>query len=204
MPSPASSCPDRRKHASPASSGPGRLRITGGSWRSRRLAIAPVEGLRPTPDRAREMLCNWLTGHFEGARCLDAFAGTGALGFEALSRGAAHTTFLDASSLACQTLQTNLQTLGCTQAEVIRTDALTWTGRYEGAPFDLIFLDPPFGQGLIASVCEQLQHSRCLARNTTVYIETEPDLSTDCVPEHWTLWKEKAVGKVVCRLYRTH
>ncbi|MCY4472331.1 MAG: 16S rRNA (guanine(966)-N(2))-methyltransferase RsmD [Kistimonas sp.] len=192
-------CPSSRNASSRTEQG--RLRIVGGGWRSRRLCIAAAEGLRPTPDRAREMVCNWLGGLFEGARCLDAFAGTGALGLEALSRGADCATFLELSSPACQTLRANLVELECTRAQVICTDALSWLTQYTGQPFDLVFLDPPFGKGFIASVSEQLHVSACLARDAVIYVESERDLPQALLPQRWKLWKEKAVGQVMCRLY---
>ena len=133
-----------KRQATTGHAGTGRLRIVGGEWRSRQLPVADVEGLRPTPDRIRETLYNWLTGWVAGARCLDAFSGTGALGLEALSRGATYATFLEYSPVAARTLKENLTTLKCSKGEVIQTDANQWLNKPSPNPFDLIFLDPPF------------------------------------------------------------
>ncbi len=184
--------------------GAGKLRIIGGEWRSRQLPVAAVEGLRPTPDRIRETLYNWLTGWVAGTRCLDAFSGTGALGLEALSRGASHTTFLESSPVAARMLQDNLKTLKCSNASVENTDANLWlTGKPE-RPFGLVFLDPPFHKGMVSPVCHKLHDNGFLAENALVYIESEVTLGEPDVPAHWQLWKEKKAGQVACRLYKTY
>ncbi len=183
--------------------GAGKLRIVGGEWRSRQLAVAAVEGLRPTPDRIRETLYSWLTGWVPGARCLDAFSGTGALGLEALSRGASHTTFLEYSPAAVRTLRENLMALKCSNGEVIHTNANLWLNNKPAEPYNLIFLDPPFNKGMVAPVCQQLHDNGYLAEEGLVYIESEVALGLPVVPEHWQLWKEKTAGQVSCRLFRT-
>ena len=189
--------PQNSKHG-----GAGKLRIIGGEWRSRQLPVASVEGLRPTPDRIRETLYNWLTGWVPGARCLDAFSGTGALGLEALSRGATHTTFLEYSPVAARMLQSNLSTLNCKNAEVVHTDASLWLSKKADAAYDLVFLDPPFHKGFVAPICQQLNENGYLSENGLVYIESEVELGQPDVPANWQLWKEKTAGQVTCRLYR--
>ncbi|OQX36812.1 MAG: 16S rRNA (guanine(966)-N(2))-methyltransferase RsmD [Oceanospirillales bacterium LUC14_002_19_P2] len=182
--------------------GGGQLRIIGGTWRSRKLPVADVEGLRPTPDRVRETLFNWLTGWVDDARCLDAFSGTGALGLEALSRGASETVFLEYSAKAVQTLKSNLQALRADNAKVEQTDALQWLSRPALQTFNLVFLDPPFRKQLLQPVCEQLQSNGWLAQDALVYVEAEKELSPLPVPANWKLWKEKSAGQVISCLYR--
>ncbi len=193
-----------RKRKTISHSGAGRLRIIGGDWRSRQLPVASVEGLRPTPDRVRETLFNWLTGWVAGADCLDAFSGTGALGMEALSRGAALATFLEYSPVAARTLKENLATLKCTSAEVINTDACLWLAKPAASSYDLVFLDPPFNKGMLAPACRMLQKNGYLKANSVVYIEAESTLGQPDVPANWSLWKEKGAGQVVSRLYRVN
>ncbi len=196
-PSQSKASPQTTRHA-----GTGKLRIVGGEWRSRQLPVANVEGLRPTPDRIRETLYSWLTGWVAGARCLDAFSGTGALGLEALSRGAEHTTFIEYSPIAAKLLKENLAILKCTTGEVIHTDALQWLNQKATQPFNLVFLDPPFHKGMVAPVCEKLHSNGYLSDNALVYIESEVALGVPEVPAHWQLWKEKTAGQVTCRLFR--
>ncbi|CAM3605859.1 16S rRNA (guanine(966)-N(2))-methyltransferase RsmD [Parendozoicomonas haliclonae] len=182
--------------------GAGKLRIIGGEWRSRQLPVANLEGLRPTPDRIRETLFNWLTGWVAGARCLDGFAGTGAIGLECLSRGASQATFLEYSPVAAKLLKENLATLKCSSGEVVNTDALKWLEQKPAQPYNLIFLDPPFHKGMVAPVCEKLQANGYLSDNALVYIESEVTLGMPDVPKHWQLWKEKSAGQVSCRLFK--
>ena len=123
---------------------PNRIRIIGGTHRGRRLAFPDAAGLRPTPDRVRETLFNWLMPHLPGARCLDLFAGSGALGLEAVSRGAREVVLVDANPAVVKSLQENLRLLGETErARVIRSDALAFLRKETDAPFDIVFLDPP-------------------------------------------------------------
>ena len=185
-------------------SGAGRLRIIGGEWRSRQLPIPSAEGLRPTPNRIRETLYSWLTGWVPGARCLDAFSGTGALGLEALSRGAKHATFLEYSPVAVKALQSNLFALECSNAEVVHANASHWLSQTAKEPYDLVFLDPPFHKGFVAPICHSLAENGYLAESSLVYIESEVELGLPAVPESWQLWKEKTAGQVTCRLYQVN
>lgn len=128
---------------------PGQIRIIAGKWRSRRIAFVAHAGLRPTPDRVRETVFNWLGQQLDGYRCLDLFAGAGALGLEALSRGAASVTFVENHPAAVQKLRANLQLLGADNATVLRIDALEFLRSGAGhKQFDLVFLDPPFAANL--------------------------------------------------------
>ena len=137
--------------------GLGQLRIIGGEWGSRKLTFPDAPGLRPTPDRVRETLFNWLAMDVAGARVLDVFTGSGALFFEALSRGASMGLALDNSAAAIASLRQNLSMLNCTTGQVSQTDSLRHLENQTAEPFDLVFLDPPFHQGLLASACALLE-----------------------------------------------
>ncbi len=175
---------------------PGRLRIVAGNWRSRLLDIADVPGLRPTSSRIRETLFNWLTPGIHGARCLDLYAGTGALGLEALSRGAAEAVFVEKSRAAVATLEKNIQALGATTAFVYAGDAF---GYLQGEPrgqFDIVFLDPPFAADLLADLCRLLDETSVLARGAQVYIEEDRSRPDVTLPDGWRVTKSKQAGNV--------
>ena len=161
------------------------LRIIGGEWRSRRLRFPAIDGLRPTLDRVRETLFNWLQHDIEGARVLDAFAGSGALGFEALSRGAREVIFLEKNPKAAIQLKENLQALGAGNAQVWAGDALVWLDQ-NPEPYDLVFLDPPFGKELLQPALDRLT----LLPGALVYVEHESNL-TPVFPAHWDEYRCK-------------
>lgn len=200
--------PRRNNHSRPrktADSQPSFVRIIGGDWRSRKLAFPDSAGLRPTPDRVRETLFNWLQAYTAGAYCLDLFSGSGALAFETLSRGAAHATLIDASNQVCRSLKQNLLNLKTQKAEVLEVDALQWLASQKdgtGTRYDVIFLDPPFNQGLIEPICALLETNALLAADAMIYIESETSLGTPKVPNHWMLYREKRAGQVDYRLYK--
>lgn len=150
----------------------GSVRIIGGRWRGRKLAVAPRPALRPSPDRVRETLFNWLTPYLAGARCLDLFAGTGVLGFEAASRGAASATLLDNDHLVAAHLRDHAKLLGATEVTVIESDALAWLRSQEPTPYDIVFIDPPFGHGQIETAIDELQRG-WLGNHAWVYLEAE-------------------------------
>jgi 16S rRNA (guanine966-N2)-methyltransferase len=180
--------------------GPGnQLRIIGGRWRSRRLYFPGVEGLRPTPDRVRETLFNWLAPLIEGARCLDLFAGSGALGIEALSRGASEVVLVERQPLAVRQLRQNLARLGEASAQVIQANALVWLGG-PSRPFDVVFLDPPFGSNLLVPLCAALEQGGWLAEGARIYLESARDAQKLELPENWRLAREKTAGQVSYRL----
>ena len=175
---------------------PGRLRIVAGNWRSRLLDIADVPGLRPTSSRTRETLFNWLTAGIHGARCLDLYAGTGALGLEALSRGAAEAVFVEKSRAAAAMLEKNIQALGATTAFVHAGDAF---GYLQGEPrgqFDIVFLDPPFAADMLADLCRLLDETSALARGAKVYIEEDRSRPDVILPDGWQVTKSKQAGNV--------
>jgi 16S rRNA (guanine966-N2)-methyltransferase len=176
-------------------SGPGRLRIIGGRYRGRRLPIPDQPGLRPTADRVRETLFNWLTPALPGARCLDLFAGSGALGLEAASRGAGEVLLIERNELVVRQLRANVLTLDATIVQVIRADALAWLN---GAPrpFDLVFLDPPFADGLLAPACALLAGHGWLAPGARVYLETAARAGFPPLPAGWELIREGTAGEV--------
>jgi len=189
------------KRSKTGKSQPGRLRIVAGKWRSRLLDIADVPGLRPTSERIRETLFNWLSMRIYGARCLDLFAGTGALGLEALSRGAAEAVFVEQSARAVRTLQGNISRLEADGAEVVQADAFAWL---ETAPaaFDIVFLDPPFAADSLDELCRLLEQRDVLASDALVYIEQDRSRSEIELPEHWQLLKNKTAGNVRYMLAR--
>ncbi len=175
---------------------PGRLRIVAGNWRGRRLPIIEAEGLRPTSERVRETLFNWLMYSVQGTRCLDLFAGTGALGIEALSRGAAHCTFVELNKSVAALLRDNLDTLRADNARVITGDALNTVSGLQGASFDLVFLDPPFQLANVADVCHHVNESGILAKGARVYIEEDRNAAPLELPAGWTTEKTGHAGNV--------
>lgn len=174
----------------------GQLRIIGGEWRSRRLSFPDAPGLRPTPDRVRETLFNWLAPYVEGAKVLDLFAGSGAIYLEALSRGASLGLALDSSPLAVSSLRQHLATLRCTVGQVQQADALRFLESPTGERYDLVFLDPPFHQDLLQPACALLEEHAWLARDAWVYTESETAPSSLAMPGNWRLHREKKAGQV--------
>lgn len=178
------------------------LRIIAGEWRSRRFGFTEQPGLRPTPDRVRETLFNWLSGRIEGARCLDPFAGSGALTLEALSRGADYALACDSSRDVVNTLRGHLQTLQCTHADIEQQDALKLLEGRPEKPFDLVFLDPPFRQGLLAPSCAALEANGWLTDNAWIYTESELRPAELERPANWSPHREKRAGQVWYSLWQ--
>jgi len=185
----------------------GSCRIIGGKWRGRIIKFDPAEGLRPTTDRIRETVFNWLQPYIYQCRCLDVFAGSGALGFEALSRGAQHAVFIEQNIKTVKRLEDNIRTLAIDNASVYHQDALGWLQTTEavigeGDKFDLVFLDPPFNSDLLAKSCKLLDTSGCLAEDAIIYVEHNIDTAIE-IPENWVVLKEKKAGQVVYRLFES-
>ena len=179
---------------------PGKLRIVAGSLRGSKLAVPDRPGLRPTSDRVRETLFNWLMPVIEGARCLDLYAGTGALGIEAISRGAAACTFVESDRALARELRENLARLKVDHARVIEGDALAaLAGRSE--PFDIVFLDPPFGGDLWTASAERLESGGWLSASAWIYVEA-PAQAALALPVTWMLHRESQAGAVHFALYR--
>ncbi|CAA0080142.1 Ribosomal RNA small subunit methyltransferase D [Zhongshania aliphaticivorans] len=176
----------------------GTLRIIGGQWRSRKLQFHSAEGLRPTSDRIRETLFNWLGPHLHGARCLDLFAGSGALGLEALSRYAAHCDFVDTEANSCQQIRKHIATLHCQNAKVHCQTAIAFLENH-AFNYDIIFLDPPFHKDLLAPTVEALA-SKNLVNGTLIYLETGRDEALPALPPQWQIIKDKQAGQVSYRL----
>lgn len=184
-------------------SGMGEVRIIGGDFRGRKLPVLDGEGLRPTSDRVRETLFNWLQFDLAGGVFLDAFSGSGALGMEALSRGAQRVVFLEKSPKVAAQLTANLHTLGVTdRAEVVCTDSLNWLQQPTKEVFDGVFLDPPFGQNLLEPSLEALQDFAWLSSQAWCYLEQEKSLIWPKLPEKWSWYKDKTTSQVRFGLLR--
>ncbi|MEX2515324.1 MAG: 16S rRNA (guanine(966)-N(2))-methyltransferase RsmD [Gammaproteobacteria bacterium] len=184
---------DRGRGINPEKS-PGRIRIIGGQWRSRQLPVPDRPGLRPTPDRLREALFNWLQDCIQGARCLDLFAGSGALGFEAASRGAAGVVLVERDPALVHTLEEQVSVLQAAQMQVRCSDALRWLNQPQD-PFDIIFLDPPFGTDLLPQCLDLIASNAMLRTGGRVYVETSLN---DVPPEtdQWMQIKQTRAGQV--------
>lgn len=178
----------------------GHIRIIGGQWRGRKLPVPDHQGLRPTTDRVRETVFNWLAPVIQQACCLDCFSGSGALGLEALSRYAASATLLEMARPVAQQLEKNRQTLAAANARIINTNTLNWLAQ-PGEPYDIVFIDPPFRQGLAEDTCTLLEKNHWLADDAWIYVESEMERGMLTVPYNWQLHREKIAGQVAYRLY---
>ena len=176
--------------------GSNQLRIIGGEWRGRKLRFPDAPNLRPTPDRVRETIFNWVMPVVQGARCLDLFAGSGALGLEALSRGAAFTTFVDSHKKVTQALQAHLDLLNANdKAEVLQMDSVKFL-KNTAQPYDLVFLDPPYHLDFMEKVVALLENNGWLTNNAMLYLEIEKRQSLPELPSNWQQLKEKTAGEV--------
>jgi 16S rRNA (guanine966-N2)-methyltransferase len=183
---------------------PHELRIIGGLWRGRRWQFPANDALRPTPDRVRETLFNWLAPRIQQAACLDLFAGSGALGLEALSRGAGSVLFVEQDSATADALQNRIADWQRSQAtvgtgRVERADAMRWIALRRAAtqpPFDIVFLDPPFAAGLLARCCELLATGAWLAEGALIYVECPARDPLPALPAGWAWLRSKAAGEV--------
>ena len=184
------------KRKSDNKSQPGRLRIVAGNWRSRLLEIADVPGLRPTSARIRETVFNWLAPRIDGARCLDLFAGTGALGLEALSRGATACDFVEKSSKAAKTLRRNIASLEAKSATVFEGSAEKFLEQPGATKYEIVFLDPPFAAAMLADLCRLLEASEVLAGGARIYVEEDRNQPMFDMPDGWQVLKSKESGNV--------
>lgn len=178
----------------------GQIRLIGGQWRGRKLPVPHSPGLRPTTDRVRETLFNWLAPMIQGARCLDCFAGSGALGIEALSRYAGSATLLEFERPVAQQLERNLALLNAQNGQVVNVNALNWLAK-SGTPHEVVFLDPPFRKGILQDTITLLDTQGWLADEAWIYIESEVEHGASPVPASWRLYREKIAGQVAYRLY---
>ncbi|MDR2225918.1 16S rRNA (guanine(966)-N(2))-methyltransferase [Providencia rettgeri] len=184
----------------PQSAPLGQIRIIGGKWRGRKLPVRDSEGLRPTTDRIKETLFNWLMPVIRDARCLDCFAGSGSLGFEALSRFAQNVTFIELDKQNAQLLTENKARLQADDATVITNSSLTVLSQ-QGAPFDVVFIDPPFRKGLLNETIQLLEKNQWLADESWIYVESEAESPLTDLPANWQLHREKIAGQVAYRLF---
>jgi 16S rRNA (guanine966-N2)-methyltransferase len=188
----------------PAPTGRNSVRIIAGAWRGRRIHFPDMPGLRPTPDRVRETLFNWLQHSITGSRCLDLFAGSGALGLEALSRGAKEAVFVEQFPAAARALQEQLVRLGGTgKARILEMGAARFL-RTPGAPFDVAFLDPPFGKDALVEYIPLLDAGNWLNVGGLIYLENERSAGVPALPAHWEMLKSKSAGEVGYHLARVN
>lgn len=180
----------------------GQVRIIAGQWRSRKLPVNNVEGLRPTTDRVKETVFNWLAPYLDSAHCLDLFAGSGGLSFEALSRYAKSALLIEKDRGAAQQLQSNLATLKCNNATVKNKDSLTILEQGSEQSFDVVFIDPPFRKNLLEKTCQLLESKSWLSDDAVIYIEVESELAMPQLPSNWRCLKEKTAGQVAFSLWQ--
>jgi 16S rRNA (guanine966-N2)-methyltransferase len=173
------------------------LRIIAGLWRGRKIRFADHVGLRPTADRIRETLFNWLQWNITSARCLDLFGGSGALSFEAASRGAHSVICVESDSSVSDCIRENLENFSHSQIELVQQDALAFLNSTR-LPYkmDIVFLDPPFAAGLLAQSCQLLEENAWLTTQALIYLESAEALEALQLPENWRLIKSKKAGQV--------
>ena len=180
----------------------GAVRIIGGQWRGTRLPVPDLPGLRPSGDRSRETLFNWLQLHIHGARCVDLFAGSGVLGLEAASRGAAEVILVEKSRQVAQDLRTSLKRLHAERVEVIETDAINWLALCKKQSMDIVFIDPPFGTGLEVGSLELLTSGDCVSPGGFAYVEIAREAPAIAPVSGWEIVKERTIGEVRMQLLK--
>lgn len=188
----------------PSRNNTGVVRIIAGRWRGRKLVFPALPGLRPTGDRLRETLFNWLQPMLRGARCLDLFAGSGALGLEAASRDASRVSLIESNPAVAQALRISCTLLETDRVEVVNADALAWLTRPSPPtdPYTIAFLDPPFAGDLLKRAIPALEASGVLAAPAWIYLENARGQALPELPPNWHLHREKCSGEVCCRLFR--
>lgn len=177
----------------------GQIRIIGGKFRSRKLKVLDVEGLRPTTDRVKETVFNWLMPYTSNANVLDCYAGSGGLGFEALSRYAGTVTFIELDNLAHRQLAENIKLLNADNTQLFNGNCLEVLPKLAGK-YDLVFIDPPFRKDLASSTCHLLEELQLLADDAVIYLEVEKELTNIELPSNWQILKEKNFGQVTSYL----
>ena len=181
---------------------PGTVRIIAGKWRGTRLPVRDLPGLRPSGDRSRETLFNWLQMHIRGSHCVDLFAGSGVLGLEAASRGAENVVLVEKSKPAVDDIRESLARLKADKVELIQADALSWLANCGPQTLDIVFIDPPFGMGLEARALEVLAAGNCMRDGGLVYVETARDAPPPTPGSGWDVIKESVMGEVRIRLLK--
>lgn len=179
----------------------GNIRIIAGLYRGRKLPVIMSPGLRPTTDRIKETVFNWLMPYIPGSRCLDCYAGAGSLGFEALSRGASELILLELNKRAAQQLRVNKTRLEAEHIKIVEVDSLHYLRNNLASPQDIVFIDPPFHQGLVEQTITLLNRG-WLAELAIIYIEMEHDHNGVNLPDNWQLLKQKVSGQVAYHLYQ--
>ena len=178
----------------------GFVRIISGQYRGRKLPVKDIEGLRPTTDRIKETVFNWLMQDIRDAKVLDCFSGSGSLGFEALSRFAQSTTFIELDKQVATVIGDNIKTLQLNNANVLNYNTLEYLNQPADECFDIVFVDPPFRKGLAKACCDLLEKNNWLIEEALVYVEIEKELNFEA-PKNWQILKEKMAGQVLCRVY---
>jgi 16S rRNA (guanine966-N2)-methyltransferase len=181
---------------------PGTVRIIGGRWRGRRLPVPDIEGLRPSGDRSRETLFNWLQPHLARAACLDLFAGTGVLGLEAVSRGAVSAVLVEKSPAAVAAMRQSVAALGADRVSVVQGEALSWLRGQAGQSVDLVLVDPPFALGLAQSALLALEQADVVRPGGLVYLESARSEAAPQAGPNWQILKEQTMGEVRMQLFR--
>ena len=187
-----------------------KVRIIGGHWRSRQVQVIDQQGLRPTTDRVRETLFNWLNPYLNGSRCLDLFAGSGVLGFEAASRGASFVQLVEHNQKAYLNLQSNLKTLQPgpinSQIEITRAEAIYWLGSHEISYFDVIFLDPPFDDvNLLQNSLKTIGNHQFQTKTPIIYVESTTKIENEVILENlnnWQIERQLVAGTVKASLLK--
>ncbi len=177
-----------------------RIRIIAGEWRSRQIVFEDTPGLRPTPSRVRETVFNWLQQDIIASRCLDLYAGSGALGFEAASRGAKPVVMVENNKQACRLIKENSVKLSADQIKIVQSDVFKFLAG-DAEPYQLVFLDPPFAKNMAQQTCQWLEDKGWLADHAKIYMEVERDLELAELPKNWALLKTKKIGEVGCYLF---
>ncbi|MFP3019309.1 MAG: 16S rRNA (guanine(966)-N(2))-methyltransferase RsmD [Arsenophonus sp.] len=181
-----------------------KIRIISGKWRGYKIPILNSEGLRPTKDRIRETLFNWLIPIIQDAHCLDCFAGSGVLSIEALSRYAASATLIELKSPVAKQIMVNLSKLGAKNSQVINTNALDYLVQRRTVSYDIIFLDPPFYKDLLEQIALLLEQNGWLTKNCWIYVETESEDNLRIFPKNWQLHRKKISGRITYCIYIRH
>ena len=174
----------------------GKVRITSGEWKNRNLEVPDIDGLRPTSERVRETLFNWLMPSIHKSVCLDLFAGSGSLGFEALSRGAKHCTFVEKSKLAFSQIKTTRTSLNAVNSEVHNCDAIDFLSSDHNHNFNLVFLDPPFSDDYLISSIESIHEYQLVSSGGYIYIEFNKNNDLSDLPDNWSVIRKKIYGNV--------
>jgi 16S rRNA (guanine966-N2)-methyltransferase len=172
-----------------------KVKIIGGEWRSRPITFIDSPGLRPTPSRVRETLFNWLQHDISGCRCLDLYAGSGALSFEAASRGAKSVVQVEENPLVCRQLKENAVALAAQDIKIVQSEVFRFLAGNSDS-FDFVFIDPPFGKNLAVQTCQWLEDKGWLSTNAKIYVEVEQQLVLAGLPENWRVLKHKTAGEV--------